>query len=332
MQVPVVSSLRAQYRGFAVQVCGSYYGSGCNPAKERIRKPYSAPTVVLRLQHDEFDFHPGPKRWLGDGPWSPSLPRLPGLAHLWGELRRAPVPEPPMLLLPPEQPTVLRPVLLSALRVRLHPPTWDQGSSKMLLQQQKRIFLCIHIDPFTRASSNSLFGSSSSPRGLEAAFPSLCLHWTCPYKRAIVNVVDMATPNRTAQRAVPRRPTTSPALRRRQRDPCMRLGGIEGVEARCPGTTYDPVDGRLRRLPRVVDVLSPPQTANAWISSAQRVYVSAVFPCPVEVLIRLPCAPDRGRKGGVPVLLAGAWGDSSTSMYVLYLLGTRWEGVSVCTM
>ncbi|EJK46055.1 hypothetical protein THAOC_35297 [Thalassiosira oceanica] len=43
-----------------------------------------------------------------------------------------------------------------------YPPTWDQGSSKMLLQQQKRIFLCIHIDPFTRASSNSLFGSSSS--------------------------------------------------------------------------------------------------------------------------------------------------------------------------
>ncbi|EJK67373.1 hypothetical protein THAOC_11603 [Thalassiosira oceanica] len=44
--------------------------------------------------------------WLGDGPWSPSLPRLPGLARLWEELRRAPAPEPPMLPLPPEQPTV----------------------------------------------------------------------------------------------------------------------------------------------------------------------------------------------------------------------------------
>ncbi|EJK52546.1 hypothetical protein THAOC_28162, partial [Thalassiosira oceanica] len=75
------------------------------------------------------------------------------------------------------------------------------------------------------------------------------------------------------------------------------------------GPTYD----RRRPtapMPRVVDVLSPPQTAYAWISSAQRVYVSAVFPCPVKVLIRLPCAPERARKGGVPVLLhwAGARG------------------------
>ncbi|EJK48055.1 hypothetical protein THAOC_33182, partial [Thalassiosira oceanica] len=41
------------------------------------------------------------------------------LARLQEELRRAPSPEPPMLPLPPEQPTVLRDVLLSALRVRL---------------------------------------------------------------------------------------------------------------------------------------------------------------------------------------------------------------------
>ena len=43
---------------FTFTVSG-YYGSGCNPVMERIRKPYSAPTVVLRLPHDEFDFHPG---------------------------------------------------------------------------------------------------------------------------------------------------------------------------------------------------------------------------------------------------------------------------------
>ncbi|EJK72405.1 hypothetical protein THAOC_06067 [Thalassiosira oceanica] len=262
-----------------------------------------------------------------------------------------------------------------------YPPTWDQGSSKMLLQQQKRIFLCIHIDPFTRASSNSLFGSSSSPRGLEAAFPSLCLHWTCPSKRAIVSVVDMATPNRTAQRADEQQPL-SPSHRGRSRTGARKLSGSRRCCRRkgeddvpvcgCPraspppgpdtllvvssstthdftgsssttrplrpwpnatpvcdlegsresrrdaGPTYDSVDGRLRRLTRVVDVLSPPQTAHAWISSAQRVYVSAVFPCPVKVLIRLPCAPERGRKGGVPVLLAGARGDSSTFTY--------WEG------
>ena len=44
---------------FTFTVSGYYYGSGCNPAMEQIRKPYSAPTVVLRLPHDEFDFQPG---------------------------------------------------------------------------------------------------------------------------------------------------------------------------------------------------------------------------------------------------------------------------------
>ncbi|EJK54109.1 hypothetical protein THAOC_26331 [Thalassiosira oceanica] len=43
---------------FTFTVSG-YYESGCNPVMERIRKPYSAPTVVLRLPRDEFDFHPG---------------------------------------------------------------------------------------------------------------------------------------------------------------------------------------------------------------------------------------------------------------------------------
>ncbi|EJK67687.1 hypothetical protein THAOC_11246, partial [Thalassiosira oceanica] len=56
---------------FTFTVSG-YYGSGCNPAKERIRKPYSAPTVALHLPHDEFDFHLGGTRslssTLGDMP------------------------------------------------------------------------------------------------------------------------------------------------------------------------------------------------------------------------------------------------------------------------
>ncbi|EJK52654.1 hypothetical protein THAOC_28050 [Thalassiosira oceanica] len=62
------------------------------------------------------------ERWLGNGPWSPSLPRLPGLAlaRLREELRRAPSPELPMLPLPSEEPTVLcDDMLLSALRVWL---------------------------------------------------------------------------------------------------------------------------------------------------------------------------------------------------------------------
>ncbi|EJK62905.1 hypothetical protein THAOC_16463 [Thalassiosira oceanica] len=167
--------------------------------------------------------------------------------------------------------------------------------------------------------------------GLEAALPSLlCLHWTCPSKRAIVSVVDMATPNRTAQRADEQQPL-SPSHRGRSRTGARKLSGsrrccrrkgeddvppnmtpvcdLEGSREsrRDAGPTYD----RRRPtapMPRVVDVLSPPQTAYAWISSTQRVYVSAVFPCPVKVLIRLPCALERARKGGVPVLLAGARG------------------------
>ncbi|EJK47177.1 hypothetical protein THAOC_34124, partial [Thalassiosira oceanica] len=97
-----------------------------------------------------------------------------------------------------------------------YPPTWDQGGVENAAAAAKEMILLCHIDPFAHASSNSLFGSSSSPRGLEAAFTSLCLHWTCPSKRAIVSVVDMATPNRTARGADALQPH-SPSHRGRSR-------------------------------------------------------------------------------------------------------------------